>query len=83
MLVVSEEKCFMMMASTAVEKDAWLRAIRLCMRDLSTNVETRERMCGSQVGGRLEEIVAGVTYDTTVVLRVVMLLCRLSGWTTG
>ena len=51
MLVVAEEKCFMVMASTAVEKDAWLRAIRLCMRDLSTNVETRERMCGSQVGG--------------------------------
>lgn len=49
MLVVSEEKSFMLMASTAVEKDAWLQAIRLCMRDLSTNVEAREKICGGQV----------------------------------
>lgn len=42
MLVVSEEKSFMVMASTAIEKDGWLQAIRLCMRDLSANVAARE-----------------------------------------
>lgn len=72
MLVVSEEKCFMVMASTAVEKDAWLRAIRLCMRDLSTNVETRERMCGSQVGRWVGAMVAGVVCGIRV---LVVLFC--------
>lgn len=56
MLVISEEKTFMVMASTAVEKDGWLQAIRLCMRELSTSnsVVARERGYGSsrnQVGG--------------------------------
>lgn len=46
MLVVSEEKSFMVMAHTAVEKDAWLQAIRLCMRDVSIKAESSE-----QVGG--------------------------------
>lgn len=49
LLVVSENKSFMITASTAVEKDAWLQAIRLCMIDLSTNVESREKLCSSQV----------------------------------
>lgn len=44
MLVVSEEKSFMVMASTPVEKDGWLQATRLCMRDLSANVAARERV---------------------------------------
>ncbi|CBN80121.1 pleckstrin homology (PH) domain-containing protein [Ectocarpus siliculosus] len=49
MLVISEEKTFMVMASTAVEKDGWLQAIRLCMRELSTSnsVVARERGYGS------------------------------------
>lgn len=47
MLVVSEEKSFMVMASTAIEKDGWLQAIRLCMRELSTKVEARERVYSS------------------------------------
>lgn len=43
MLLVSEEKSFVVMASTPLEKDAWLQAIRLCMRELSGNVAVRER----------------------------------------
>ncbi|CAM9092140.1 unnamed protein product, partial [Ectocarpus sp. 4 AP-2014] len=52
-LVISEEKTFMVMASTAVEKDGWLLAIRLCMRELSTSttnsVVARERGYGSSI----------------------------------
>lgn len=51
MLVVSEEKSFMVMASTAVDKDGWLQAIRLCMRDLSLKAEAREKICAGQVRG--------------------------------
>lgn len=48
MLVVSEEKSFMMMASTPVEKDSWLQAIRMCMRELSSKAEARESLCRIQ-----------------------------------
>lgn len=37
MLVVSEEKSFMLMATSAVEKDGWLHAMRRCMRELNSN----------------------------------------------
>ncbi|CAN0181401.1 unnamed protein product, partial [Scytosiphon promiscuus] len=37
MLVVSEEKAFMLMATSAVEKDGWLQAMRRCMRELNNN----------------------------------------------
>lgn len=46
---MSEEKSFMVMASSAVEKDGWLQAIRACMRDLSLNAEAWEKMRGGQV----------------------------------
>lgn len=36
------------MASSAVEKDGWLQAIRACMRDLSLNAEGWEKMRGGQ-----------------------------------
>ncbi|CAM9782180.1 unnamed protein product [Pylaiella littoralis] len=55
MLVVSEEKSFMVMASTAIEKDGWLQAIRLCMRELSTKVEARERVYSSSNSKVLDE----------------------------
>lgn len=48
MLIVSEEKSFMVMATNAVEKDGWLQAIRACMRDLSIKTESREKMCTGQ-----------------------------------
>lgn len=42
------------MASTPVEKDAWLQAIRLCMRDLSDKAEAREILCRSQASASKE-----------------------------
>lgn len=55
MLVVSEEKSFMVMASTAVEKDGWLQAIRLCMSDLSANAAARERVySGGNISSSLQ-----------------------------
>lgn len=49
MLVVAEEKTFMVMAPNAVDKDAWLQAIRSCMKDLSSKLEARELLRGLQV----------------------------------
>lgn len=48
LLIVSEEKSFMVMASTAAEKDGWVQAIRACMRDLSLKTEAREKIRASQ-----------------------------------
>jgi len=42
LLVVSAEKSFMVMASTPIEKDGWLQAIRLAMRDLSAASSARD-----------------------------------------
>ncbi|CAM9890511.1 unnamed protein product, partial [Ectocarpus fasciculatus] len=56
MLVISEEKTFMVMASTAVEKDGWLQAIRLCMRELSTTTSSSVGARGRGFGSSRNQV---------------------------
>lgn len=73
MLIVSEEKSFMVIASSAVDKDGWLQAIRLCMRDLSIKNEAREKICAGQVTGEWARI---RIWMPAVELNVSLLLCK-------
>lgn len=53
MLIVSDEKAFVLMADTPAEKNGWVQAIRLCMRDLWLEAEALEKVGRASTDRRL------------------------------